>query len=167
MDTLEIRRALHDLPTPYTGVYASDEIPVHWARPAALVFNCDRKNQPGSHWVAVYVDATGHGTFFDSYGFPPIVEEHRRRIRENCSFYEWNTRQLQGETSTTCGHFCLVFLHHMSRTSDFASFCNIFKDSHADNDKIVKRYYERIRSNYVKRDVCNSFMQNCRARRSM
>lgn len=164
MNTLEIRRALRDLPAVHTGVYAADEIPVYWPRPVAYVFNCDRLSQPGSHWVAIYVDSLGHGTFFDSYGLAPIIDEHRRRIRENCAFYEWNTRQFQSETSSYCGQFCITFLHFMSHNNDFNSFCNIFEHDYNVNDNIVKRYVERIRKNNVIHGTRYAFMQKCRAR---
>lgn len=167
MNTLEIRRALQDLPIVNKGVYAADETPVHWSRPVAYVINCDRRGQPGSHWVAVYVDILGHGTFFDSYGLPPIITEHRQRIRENCAFYEWNTRQLQGETSTTCGNFSLAFLYFMSHNHDFNLFCNIFGNNYDINDRIVKQFVDRITKKNVMRETRYALMQNCCARYTM
>lgn len=166
MNTHEIRCALESLPTVNKGVFASDEIPVVWPRPVAYVFNCDKRNQPGSHWVAAYVDVLGRGTFFDSYGLEPYVEQHRRRLRENCGFYTWNTRQLQSDSSTLCGGFCLAFLFYMSHNNDFDLFCNIFEHNLDDNDKIIERFLSRIRKKHVVNTRCD-YIQNCHARRAL
>lgn len=166
MNTLEIRRALQDLPTLHKDVFAADDVPIIWPRPVAYVFNCDKRSQPGSHWVAVFVDSLGHGVFFDSYGLPPIIPQHRRGIRENCVIYRWNTRQLQSDTSSLCGAFCIYFLFHMSLNNDLDSFCNIFKDNLNDNDRIVKRYLDRIKKKHVIDTLCAN-TQKCRARHEL
>lgn len=38
-----------------------------------IVYNLDKHNQPGSHWVAVYIDVDKHRdvTYYDSYGHAP------------------------------------------------------------------------------------------------
>ena len=39
--------------------------------PAAFVCNTDDGDEPGEHWIALYLDADGRGDYFCSYGLPP------------------------------------------------------------------------------------------------
>lgn len=145
MNTLEILAALNHLDSISTkGVYPADKIPLYWTPPAALVFNTDDHTKPGTHWVAVYLGKDGTGVYFDSFGNPPRITAHSQRIRKNCRVLQWNTRQLQSETSTTCGHFCTMFLHCLCNNVSLAEFCRVFSEKLERNDAIVLEYYDTI-----------------------
>lgn len=64
MNTLEIWNTLAS--NKYTknyfkGVYPLDCIPkIIKDKPALLVVNLDKSNQPGSHWVAIYLPTKGN-----------------------------------------------------------------------------------------------------------
>ena len=73
MDTLQILRALRGLPVASQGVFPADMLPMRWTPPATIVANTDPHSQPGSHWVAMYLDNDGHCVYFDSYGVPPGI----------------------------------------------------------------------------------------------
>ena len=146
MNTREIFVSLRYLPLATTGVYAADEIPRTWARPAGLIVNTDDHNKPGEHWVAMYVDRDGRGSYFDSYGLPPIIPQHVAGLRRNCKFYRHNLKQLQSDTSDVCGQFCIVFLHLMSFGSNLAEFNSLFSSDVEKNDKIVREYYNAFSS---------------------
>jgi len=57
-----------------------------------------------------YIDE--HGTYFDNYGLLPLDFRFLSRLRRN-STHRWNTTQLQGLISQTCGQYCCVFLYFM------------------------------------------------------
>lgn len=152
MNTLQILAALESIPANFKGVYPADQIPRIWARPAALVFNTDDHNKPGTHWVAIYVNKEGRGLYFDSYGYPPIIKKHAECIRRNCTFFEWNTFRLQNEASYVCGHYCIMFLHFMSSGLGSDVFINLFTTDLYANDRIVEKYYK----SYVNKNVSNA-----------
>ena len=52
--------------------------------PFALVCNTHNADQPGEHWVAVYVDEEC-GDYFDPYGQPPQHIEFTNFMNEHCS----------------------------------------------------------------------------------
>lgn len=59
----------------FRGVFASDELPLHFSRfPSALICNTDKADLPGTHWVAMYFEERGEGEYFDSFGLPPWVD---------------------------------------------------------------------------------------------
>ena len=145
MNSLEILGFLSKIPSHTVGVFPADKIPRLWTKPVAFVFNTQGNSLPGQHWVAVYVNRNGQGLFFDSYGLPPYVINHVRRIRKNCKQFTWNTRPLQSDTSNVCGQFCIMFLNYMSRGNKMKDFINIFTTDLRRNDKIAKSYVERLK----------------------
>ena len=73
-----------------------------------FVVNLDRSDQPGSHWVAIMISPlpTVHNEYFDSYGCEP-VKELKSYLGSN---FIMNTKQLQSETSTICGQWCMYYI---------------------------------------------------------
>ena len=79
MDTNEIKSILETNEATsdvLLNVYVADQLPKkrierdRWL----LVANCCPSNYRGEHWVAVYSE-NGKLEFFDSFGFPPDVNE--------------------------------------------------------------------------------------------
>lgn len=145
MNSLEILKFLSEIPSHTVGVFPADKIPRLWCKPVAFVFNTQENSLPGQHWVAVYVSKNGHGLFFDSYGLPPYIKNHIRRMRKNCDRFKWNTRPLQSDSSSVCGQFCIMFLDYMSRGFKIADFLKNFSFDFKNNDKIAARYVERLK----------------------
>ena len=90
------------------GVYSIDHLPAGRQTSCMFIFNTDSSNLPGTHWIAVMVKK-GVGFVFDPFGHaPPARIAHWMNTRN----YQWssNLRQLQSETSTLCGAYCLYFL---------------------------------------------------------
>lgn len=142
MNTEQLLQALRGIKSRTVGVYPADRIPEVWAKPAAIVANTDGHKQPGTHWVAMYVSRDGRGWYFDSYGIPPIIPQHLRRLRQNCKFFHYNAIQLQGPESQTCGHYCVMFLHFMSTGLGIHRFRSAFSTDLTKNDEIVYDYYK-------------------------
>jgi len=96
--------------TVYQGVFSADAIPVLPPNSAAVV-NRDDSSQPGSHWMAIYIDENGNLEFFDSYGQSPFF--YGKLIQDYVSKYSnviWNSVTFQSITSNVCGHYCIYFI---------------------------------------------------------
>ena len=59
----------------WLGVFARDELPdlTREIRPYWLIFNTDPKDQPGTHWLALYASSARSIKLFDSFGFSPSI----------------------------------------------------------------------------------------------
>ena len=56
----------------FRGVVPKDGLPTTIdALPVAFVCNTDDGDEPGEHWIALYLDADGHGDYSCSYGLLP------------------------------------------------------------------------------------------------
>ena len=136
MDTIQIECALRDLPT-FKGVFASDQLPtrhsvaIRWT----VIVNTDIHTEPGTHWLAVYVDSRSQtGYFFDSYGLFPYISNIRDYLRYNCSVrWTHNTRQLQVL-------YACLFASYMDRGLSPHEFVNLFG---ADPDRQVELMFAR------------------------
>lgn len=157
MDSLEILEALRMLTGNTVGVFASDRVPLVWTPPTAIVSNTDDHTRPGTHWVAFHVTPTGQGSYFDSFGFPPLIDHHKRCLRRNCGRYEWNKRQLQSFSSDVCGQFCIMFVYCMAAGFSLSNFVDIFTDNKENNDRVVVSFYNKfISKKRVKSKTSNS-----------
>lgn len=135
-----------------------------------MVINTDPHTKPGMHWIAIYVDSSGHGLFFDSYGNPPFVPDHINRLRKNCKTFRWNSLQLQSPLSDVCGQFCIMFLQYMSNGLGFEKFISNFSDDLKKNDAIARNF---VRSRHVTDTFVGSggcavrCLQNCASKMSL
>jgi len=92
----EILQPLRQLDVKHVGIYPADRLPMVWTRSTAIVANTDDHNRPGEHWIAFFLDEHATGTYFDSYGIPPLYPGFFLRLRRNSNICRWNTEQLQG-----------------------------------------------------------------------
>lgn len=98
-----------------------------------VIFNLDKHNESGSHWVAMFADVKkGHIFFFDSYGIPPHknIAKLMRRIakfgQEKMGIKEqrvdYNKIQHQFENSE-CGVYSINFILRLLRGDTFEEIC--------------------------------------------
>ena len=80
---------LSRIPTRAVGVFAADQIPLVWTRLTPFIFNTQRHNKPGLHWVAIFANKNGDAWYFDSFGVPPYIPDHINRIRRNVIKFRW------------------------------------------------------------------------------
>jgi len=145
MNSDEIERFLRARVKGFDGVFSVDNLPED---PHLLVCNTDPSDEPGRHWIAIYVDNEGHGEFFDSFGRRPVVDfEHY--MNRHCLSWNYNDKHLQSIVSKFCGHFCIYFCILRSRGYDM---CKIVRSLSSDtglNDVLVHafvcRHFEIIR----------------------
>lgn len=140
MDSLEINKRLKNEPNFY-GVFARDRLPHKTPRPAGLVINTDKSSEPGSHWIAYYIDASGRAEIFD-----PLADEVPRN--EILSFVERNNRDtglgtvanvipFQSTTSSRCGPFSIFYLKNRLNNRSLCEIHALLSRSAAVNDAIV------------------------------
>lgn len=121
MDELQIKAILSRMAWTkhaFRGVYSSNTLPEKiYERPCALVVNTDEEHEPGSHWIAIYLDENGDAEYFDSYGLPPLSNYilDFLKIHSKQSHWTFNDRQLQHAITTMCGGYCIFFLMYRCR----------------------------------------------------
>ena len=59
----------------WLGVFARDELTEisREIRPWCLILNTDPKDQPGTHWLALYAPIAGGIELFNSFGLSPTI----------------------------------------------------------------------------------------------
>ena len=99
----------------------------------AIVFNLDKHDEEGSHWVALFCDIKkSQINYFDSYGIEPEDEikvlinrfyDDLLEINAKCTI-EINTKRHQFKGSE-CGTYCLYFIENMlTNSTPFDKFCS-------------------------------------------
>lgn len=78
----------------------------------AIIFNTDKHNQPGQHWLAVYINnLIKEIEYFDSLGNSPnknIRHFFKKLIKKHYSF-KYNTKEFQ-KGGSQCGQYALTFI---------------------------------------------------------
>ena len=124
----------------YRGTFPMDRLPTERVN-GIYIINTDDHDQPGGHWVAVFV-TDERVEYFDSYGLPPLDSRCERFLGTN---YWFNTYQLQQLYSNACGFYCVYFVLQRARGQEANTILNILSKS--DSGFIVKNYlYSRYKS---------------------
>ena len=116
MNTLEIltlywKKHLHSRPV-LNGVYARNRLPRLLNVPSALVGNTDPDHQMGQHWIAIYIDASSRGEYYDPTGRPPHESAYVNFMNKHCLHWTYNTVRGQEEGSTMRGFHCICHFIH-------------------------------------------------------
>lgn len=136
MNSYQIRDSLSGYKG-FAGVHPCDHLPqLKWGQ--AMIVNTDPHDRPGEHWVALYKSKLDCLEYFDSFGLPPLVPDIRKYINNSShSSFTYSSVQLQHNTSTTCGNYCIVFVKHRLLNIPFSSLLAHFTTSQLDNDQKV------------------------------
>lgn len=124
-----------------------------------IVFNLDEHDEPGSHWVSLFVDLDDHFAFYLDSAGDPVPNEIRKlveRIQGQCSqlgkeiiFYENHPMQHQFG-NTECGVYSLFFIITMlTGQTDLHKFTDV--DSKIDffkKKRIPDKYISKFRELY-------------------
>lgn len=143
------------------GVFPCDKLPSIERLPCCFIANTDTSRQPGSHWVAFYIDHEGNVEYFDTFGRPPSSNRFFKKYL-GCEPVVWSMRQVQSSFSTTCGQHCCVFALCRSRGNTFRSVAEMYGQDLEANDKIVCDFINdrfdfnlpRLDDNLVLNQVC-------------
>lgn len=151
LDSLEISRALGHLIDPQhasmAGVCARDELPAvfkeirkRYLFPLCLVVNTDDAAGQGIHWVAMYFSSATHCDFFDSYGQSAKYYNFEIPVRK---IVVANSHQLQSNSSTVCGLYCLYYLAYRCRNVNNMFHC-FSPASPTSNDRKIKSVVAKL-----------------------
>jgi hypothetical protein len=139
LSNFDIDQLLKDVTT-YQGCYPKDRLPHNLKRGCWYVVNMqDAEDGGGTHWVCFKYGYPV--TYYDPFGIAPPVEIMKICKRQ----LVWNGKQIQDETSTACGWFCVacILTDYNDRNRDtlthFNRFINSFSDNTKVNDKILKK----------------------------
>jgi hypothetical protein len=120
----------------YRGTYACDELPSK-ASEGVYVCNTDNSEQPGEHWIAIYIGELGNVEYFDSYGFPPMNTYFIQFLKHNADTVKYNRQILQGLNSHVCGHYAIFFCLCKQMGLTLEEIENKFTLNTAHNDELV------------------------------
>lgn len=144
MDTLTLLDSLKKINKKFDnkyriGVFAADTLPRRCRKPAALIQNLDDKTQKGSHWTAIFLPSRGKAEYFCSYGFPPIIAEHKKfLLRHSSAGYFHNKKVLQQIQSKECGLYCLLYLANRMSGVSMTNFLKNFDSKVSKNDMMTR-----------------------------
>ena len=97
-----------------------------------IIFNLDKHDEPGSHWVASYIDHNQKEVYyFDSVGLkpPPEIDNFNNKVVTQAKDlgytynYKINPNGHQ-KKDTECGIYCINFIINMLETGDFNKHVN-------------------------------------------
>lgn len=140
MNTLSIKKSLREFQN-NTSVVASDELPIEFTVPHGFIINLSPKRDPGSHWVALYIDENCVGEYMDSFGVPPRVPEIEYFINEKCISCDYNKICLQQYNSNVCGKYAVFFLYSRFKNNLFYKYFGLNRFI---NDYNVNKHFELL-----------------------
>lgn len=128
----------------YQGSFAIDELNEISIKyfPTFVSINLDKRNNLGTHWIAVAVyenevyicDSLG-GIIPDN-SFPDHLINYLHVLLFSRKLFI--TRQLQPINSNTCGCYCIVFIQSMQSKKSFKNYLQLFSNNLYQNDEIIK-----------------------------
>ena len=123
----------------WLGVFPKDRLPYIFSYPAALIFNTDNSDEPGSHWIAIYFGRNRKAEFFDSFGNSPSFYDLNQYLEQNSTSFVYNNTQIQGYNSNYCGLYALLYIYLRNRGNNLQKIINFFK-SRPNNDKQIAEF---------------------------
>lgn len=146
MDTISIREYInpHQRDNIFKGVFPSDSMPHRFRLPAAFVINLSQHDEPGSHWVALFISESGNAYYFDSFGMKPSNFHINAFIKTHAKSVRYNTAQLQHISSNKCGRFCCVFVVAALKKCSIDNFIRRFSLNLFLNDMTIENMYNYL-----------------------
>ena len=144
MNTIEIINELKDIEC-FKGVLPLDKLRSMKInqKPFAIIINLDYSNEPGSHWVTLFIDENNEGYYFDSFGFPNFSNEMLYFLRNNkINKINFNKYFIQSKNSDNCGAYCVLFVKMLCNGYSMREFLNLFSNNTEENDEISVKILE-------------------------
>lgn len=143
MDTISIREYIKRFQRQniFKGVFPCDSLPHRFSLPAAFVINLSPHNEPGTHWVALYIAESGVGFYFDSFGMKPTNRHIIAFLRLHTKRMIHNKNQIQHIASNKCGRFCCIFTVSMLKKCTINNFIAKFGLNLYVNDIVVENMF--------------------------
>lgn len=129
------------------GVFALDQLPKEKiSRPCLVICNSAKSSHPGLHWNGIYFGAGNKkAEFFDSFGRPPYKKEFRKFIKNNSTSCVHNDKKIQGNYSTVCGQYSILFLYFRCKNHSMTKFIDEFSAKKSElNDRKIRKMYAQM-----------------------
>ena len=126
---------------PFKGVYSFDQwrsLPIVF--PATYVFNTQPQHVEFGHWVAIFINDSKQGVFFDTFGRSPEVLGFHSFLAKHTISYTYNPNFVQNPLTTTCGQHVIVFLLNGGNVAKWRS---LMGENLLDNDDFVYEFVSR------------------------
>lgn len=149
MTNVDLENMADRLGLPIVGVFSKDELINDDKAPRQIgsyyVNMQDSTKGNGTHWIFIKIFKSGHGLYFDSFGFPSpkAVESFLKPFKP----YAYNNREIQDYDSDNCGRFCLCTDALVKEYDDYDKFLEIWSNSTKENDKIVHKILNDLLNN--------------------
>jgi hypothetical protein len=143
MDTLMIRKLLKKFKC-FKGVFPSDQLPYKTELPLNIIVNTDPSTKPGQHWVCICINKKRVGYYFDSFGINPFVEDIIKFLNKRCVKWSYNKQCIQNITSSTCGHYCVLYIIHRCQNISNRKFFSRFKKRTITNDRKMLKIFKNF-----------------------
>ncbi len=119
-------------------------------RKIGVIFNLDKHNQPGSHWVALYIDLHKNEIYyFDSYGdrIPKQINKFAKKVQSqgkklNRKIKKTALKKRHQYSDSECGMYSLYFIIELIKGRDISYFNKRIKDKCM--KKLRKKYFNNI-----------------------
>ena len=148
MNTIQVKNAIIQklyARNCFAGVFAIDILPIKLVkRPTCFILNTEKSTENGSHWIALYLPSRGPIEYFDSFGVKPINNEIYEFINLNGKHYIYNGKQIQHNTSKTCGKYCVIFILFRNKGLTYNKFLNMFSNNTNYNETLIKTLFDKI-----------------------
>ena len=149
----------------FLGAYPADILPKKIKPPCCWIWNTDKQNETGKHWVCVWLTKKKM-FFFDSFG--KTVSFYSREYWEklakdlNVSFIYVQQQPIQSKITYTCGSWCILYLYMKSKNIKENQKFNFIKNSKKKikNDIILKKKMLKIFGKNFKDIYINKCKQN-------
>ena len=144
----------------WLGVFARDELPdvTREILPWCLILNIDPKNQPGTHWLALYAPSSGSIELFDSFAFSTSTYSLDFLEPLHSSF------SLQSPSTSVCGHYCIVYIYLRSHNYSLSDIVDLLTDI-SNRDLWVLQYIYIMKIRLCIFNLCHRTGQRCNLQR--
>ena len=132
----------------FGGVYSSDTVPASpQFFPIFYIVNTDILKNRGKHWIFLFLPSAHEPIeWFDSLGFFPFHHSKKLHLyvtKNGSSPFLSNVEAVQSESSTACGHFCLMMGDMRGRGLSYKKSVGMFEIKDLkNNDQMVRRFLE-------------------------
>lgn len=131
----------------FIGVFAIDTIPKSMCKKTCLIFNKDKSDSEGSHWLCLVRTFKNNYEIFDSLGTD--FHEIKPFLHFKNAVYHFNAYDFQDIRSSSCGFFSLFFLIHRMMNLDctyFELLSEIFDVNKTTNENEVLSFFSYFAS---------------------
>lgn len=142
MNNLEISKRLKVIDNSLIkNVFPANRLPMYISTPIYLISNLEPDTKPGSHWIAIYMNANGIGEYFDTFGRKP-EGYHLSFLQRNTNRWIYSNKIIQNMFSSFCGEYCLVYLYLKKRGMSLKDFVGMFSEDTFYNDILLIKMFK-------------------------